>query len=711
MRSKVTVVLLFLNVVLFAYIYFYDNPQIEKMQTLSAVRRVFGPEAATITAFSRISRTGETVKLEKATDSWWLTAPYRWPASPNAISSLLNAIELLEHDTSYAVADLSKGGRSLADYGLADPALTFEFTSNERKYVVKIGDVTAVANRLYLLSPDGTRIHVVNRSFAEAIGLPLDTLRAPSIFSVPVFEVRSLNVQTLNTQTTPPTSLKVRLRRDAASKWSFEAPINARASKSAVEVTINSVANLLTARNFVAPRDADLERTGLNSPSLQITLEGNARRETLLIGNPTGTTTMREGAKEADVEYYAKIEDNPVVFTTAFPKDLLKVLRTAQESLRDPRVLDLDPTSVTSLTLVAPGQPEITLQKLEGDQGWQAVVRVSGAAPQTTPADPGVVTTLLQKISQLSAHEPRPDAPKFLSDAPSDADVENWGFKRPAREITLNLAPGTGGGLTREPTAVTLQIGVSPDKPGEAFARTTNASFVYQVLPDILDDAPVAARYYRHRTLRELPEAARITSLKLTALPANTSILNLSNPTAITPESLAGATVTAGDAGADSAAKTVTPISEKGRSVLVSLLGQLRTLRAKAFAAGAFTPDHAETATGPQPWKYQLEVVTAFAAGTAPAQNTTLTLYFTDRIGGTTMLAGTADFGGVVFEVTQELLDALFALTYTPQQDPGPPAASPAPTVPTSSPTATPSKNESPSTPETPNPKSQTPNK
>ena len=539
MRSKVTVVLLFLNVVLFAYIYFYDNPHIEQMHTLTAVRRVFGPEAATITSFSRTSRTGETVKLEKGTDSWWLTAPYRWPASPNAVSSLLNAIELLEHDTSYAVADLGKAGRSLADYGLADPALSFEFTSGEHKYVVKIGDVTAVANRLYLLSPDGTRIHVVNRSFAEAIGLPLDTLRAPSIFSVPVFEVRSLNVQTLNTQTTPPTSLKVRLRRDAASKWAFEAPINARASKTSVEVTINAVANLLTAHNFVEPRDADLERAGLNSPGLQITLEGNARRETLLLGNPTGATVPREGAKEPDVEYYAKIEDNPVVFTTAFPKDLLKVLRTAQESLRDPRVLDLDPATVTSLTLVAPGQPEITLQKLEGDQGWQAVVRVSGAAPQTTPADPAVVATLLQKISKLSAHEPRPDAPKFLSDAPSDADVENWGFKRPAREITLNLAPGAGGGLTREPTSVTLQIGVSPDKPGEAFARTTNAPFVYQVLPDILDDAPVAARYYRHRTLRELPEAARITTIKLTALPAGTTVMNLTNATAITPESLA----------------------------------------------------------------------------------------------------------------------------------------------------------------------------
>src|SRR5690242_20475724 len=111
MRSKVTVVLLFLNVILFAYIYFYDNPTLKKTRELESVRRVFGPEAATITSFTRTSRTGEKIKLEKGSDGWKLTEPYHWPASPNAISSLLNAIELLDHDTSFTVAALAKGGQ------------------------------------------------------------------------------------------------------------------------------------------------------------------------------------------------------------------------------------------------------------------------------------------------------------------------------------------------------------------------------------------------------------------------------------------------------------------------------------------------------------------------------------------------------------------------------------------------------------------------
>ena len=262
-------------------------------------------------------------------------------------------------------------------------------------------------------------------------------------------------------------------------------------------------------------------------------------------------------------------------------------------------------------------------------------MRVSGSAPQTIAADPGVVAGFLEKLTQLNAREARPGSPKYLSDAPSASDLENWGFNRPEREITLSLSNG-GGPLGKEPSFLTLQVGISPDKPGEAFARVTNAPFVYQILPDILDDTPVAARHYRLRALRKLPAEVPLTSIKLSTLPANDLVLAVNNEVALTAESLATA-----------------KISEKGRQVLASLIEQIRTLNAKAFTAGTFTPDHAETPSGPQPWKYQLEASATFPGGGGTAQSSTLLLYFTERLGGTTMFAGTADFGGVVFEVTQ----------------------------------------------------------
>jgi hypothetical protein len=670
MRSKVTVVLLFLNVVLFSYIYFYDAPHIDEQKNIEARRRVLPTEIATMDSFSRISRTGETVRIKRrADDSWWLTAPYEWPANPNAVSRIHNELQFLENKTSFPVDGLARSNQSLADFGLAEPAMTIEFTSAgsaDKSFKLEIGANTPAENNLYILSPDKTRIHVVNRSLAETVGLPLADLRADSIFTIKVFEVRSLNLQT-----TTPANIKVRLRRDNASRWSFESPIQARASRTAVEVTINAL-NALTAKNFPDIRNTDLDRVGLASPTLRVSLQGNARTETLLLGNPV--TTPAEGDKPAATEYYAKIEDKPVVFTTTVPAALETVLRAAQEELRDARVVEFDPATVTAVTLVAPGLPELSLQKLESaapapanspasttgsaNDGWQAVTRTSGQAPVTLAADPAVVTGLLQKIQQLAARDRTlPDGQKkrgFLTDAPSTADIERFGFNRPERTITLSLS--TGGGLRgNEPTTLTLEIGVSPDQPGSAFARVTNLPFVYEIVPDIIDEAPVLARHYRLRLLRELPENARITAL---------SLVNL-----VTGKTVYTQKLNDSDKNWD-AALAVEP--EAGRKALATILAQLRSLRARGFTADSFNPEHADTARGPQPWKYRIDYTVSFNGGADAAQSTPSRLFLTERLGGNVLIAGTDEFGGATFAVTQELLDAVFAITYVAVNDPGP---------------------------------------
>ena len=442
MRSKVTVVLLFLNVVLFAYIYYSWHSG----GILVPSHAVLPPEISSMDSLTRTLRNGEVVKLVQRGETWWVTKPYEWPANPNAVAHLQSEFQFLKDSASFPVSDLAKNDYSLATYGLADPAITLEFTAAQKSFKLLIGDSTGDSNNLYVLSPDGARIHVVNRSLAEGAGLPLADLRNASIFTIPVFEVRSLNLQLA-----APSNLKVRLRRDSASRWNFESPILARVAKTPVEVTINAL-NGLTVKTFVPPNEADLDRFGLVSPTLRVTLEGNARRETMLIGNPAPTAG----------DFYAKIEDKPVVFTTTIAPALMSVLNSAQESLRDPHVIDFEPATVTAVNIVVPGQPELALQKLESTapakgaadtdtpvtEGWQVVTRTTGQTPVTLPGDAAVITELLTKIQLLSAR-------KFLTDAPAAAEVERYGFNRAEREITLNL--NTGGGLSgKEPTTEIL---------------------------------------------------------------------------------------------------------------------------------------------------------------------------------------------------------------------------------------------------------------
>src|SRR5207237_4290672 len=115
-------------------------------------------------------------------------------------------------------------------------------------------------------------------------------------------------------------------------------------------------------------------------------------------------------------------------------------------------LLAFDPTTVTAITIASPIQPDqapVTLQLLEtaanaAEGGaWQIVRRGDGnQGLQTTPADRDAVQRLLTRLTQLAV---LPHG--FVSDNPSNAELESWGFNRPEREITLTFAaPGAGAG-------------------------------------------------------------------------------------------------------------------------------------------------------------------------------------------------------------------------------------------------------------------------
>ena len=688
MRTKVTLVLLLLNVVLFFFIFtFVRKWQTDRIWEESR-RRVLGPEAAAIQSLTITGgRLAEPVRIEKRPEGWMLTKPIEWPANPYAVSRMLNKLMFLEHETSFLVKDLPKSGLSLADYGLDKPRLTLTFTAgldsalparegaaaSLKTVILRVGDSTKVGNRLYVLSPDGERIHVVDRSLADSLALTLDQLRADTIFNIPLFEVRSFNLQTA-----APANLRIRLRRDGP-RWLFEAPILTRANRTEVELAINDL-NALHTKSFVDPASVPSEQTGLANPALRLTLEGNGRRETLLLGNPAAPVHAEGKAPGAGAEpggsppepatdFYAKMEDRAPVFTVTFPDLLFDNLRKAQEKLRDKQLLSFDPRALTSITLGAPNRPELTLQRLAGPQPldtdpWQIVMRTPNQAPQTLPADPALIRRLIERLLLLQAQE-------FLRDAPQAIELENWGFNRPEREITLNFAAkGTfvEGSLPTAavPSSVTLLLGVASERENRAYAKLATEPFVYLVDPEILRETPATVNYYRDRLLRELPAAGtRITGLSLTDTTTKTVLFS---------HQLTGE---------ETWNQALAAEPEARRTALVAILDQLRSLRAKSFVLDSFPPT-VEIAGQARPWKYSLEATLSLVGGTG-VQTAPYTLFFTERTGGGTQLAGSPEFN-TVFEADQKLLDALFTLTFGPH-DPGP--AAPAPAAP-EAPAATP---------------------
>jgi len=678
-RSKFTLLLLALNLALFGYLVVTERwvtpDKVEENR-----KRVLGPEAADLAEIEIATRVAPAspsatpppdsvirLKRDPKSGAWLLAAPLEWPANDFAVRLILNQLQFLENETGFLVSDLDRNGQTLADYGLAEPRIVVTCTPAAPKpaegapaqpapkpFVLKIGATAAVGDRLYILSPDERRIHVANPRASEnllsALTLDLARLRSDQLFTIPVFEARALTLQSGAAN-----SARTRLRREQ-SRWTFEAPITARAAKTPVELAVNDLNALRVARFLPADSAPSFEAAGLATPRLRVTLEGNARRETLLLGAPVATPAAPGGTPspasasaapdaEAPVELYARLEwgvvstpadtKRPVLFTVQVPAGLLQTLEQAQTALRDKRVLDLDPARVTALSLAAPGFPELRIQKLDSNASapaWQIAAPAAGAPLR---ADPRLVERLLQRLQLLEAVSPRPAAvpppSPFVSDAPSAADLERLGFNRPERVVTLQLAApaSTSGGPAPAASELVLELAQPVVAGPELYARVAGQPFIYSVPPDTLEQIPVAPLVFRDRALARLPDATRITRLVIrrASTPEAPHLLDFS------------------------------PGAEAPPAPVAALLAGLRELRAQSIDRETY-PATVPVDGVEKPWAYTLEATLDPAPAAGP-----LRLSLAERGGGATQLAGSEALG-LVFTLEQPVLDALWQLLY-----------------------------------------------
>jgi len=541
MRTKVTLVLIFLNAALFVFIFKFERGWRTDQAQREARRRVLGPETASIQQLRISGPSLTTIELVRSGAQWSLTSPIDWPANPHAVNRILNELQFLEHETSFSVAELEKNKQSLADYGLEPPRLTIEFTpastpissipathTEPQRITLQVGDETKVGNRLYLLSPQRDRVHVVGLSLARSLNLPLEELRTDDVFSIPLFEARSLTLQNASAS-------RVRIRQDGK-HWSFEAPIIARANKPQVELTIAAL-NALRVHHFL-PTGTASPSTPTTNAELRISLVGNNRQETLILLNEieAAAPTAASEAEARTVSFVAALEGKTTRFVVEVPQPLLNTLRNAQDTLREPRILDFAPEALTAVTLSAPNQAPLTLQQLrssaDGQHTWQIIRSNTAQGPQLQPVDPQRMRELIQTLRRLSAQ-------RFVSDAPSDADLENWGFNRPERKITLTLNPPANSlnteresalGPVAEPQTLHLQIGRPTEPSPQVYARLSNARFVYAIPAELLEQTAPDPLNYRQHLLRELPETARFHSLTLTDLNRTMKLQRLKRP-------------------------------------------------------------------------------------------------------------------------------------------------------------------------------------
>ncbi len=626
MRLHFTIALLILNVAAFAIIFMIDSRGDEEGNFENQPTVVLG---SFITDLDRLEvrlrlpdQPEQTRVLLKRDERWQLTDPVDWPANDLAVDLILNELTGLEVKAAYRVDEIREVNRTLADYGLDQPMVELTYGRQDSRGTIRLSNLNFVGDNAHLLTPDGERVLVVDRGLLDSLTLELNELRDQRVFRIEPFQIESLAVE-VNSELAA-AGESVRIER-VDSDWRFNAPFNAPADS----LQLGPIVTQLTGLRVQGFADkATLEETGLDHPAMRVSLMAERNlAQTMLIGAPV------PGSETASL--YAKLSSNDTVFTVE--PSIPSLLANARETLRERSFLDFQPAALDAITVERGGR-EVILQKLETGS-WVVLKNNEEGFGGSEPADVQVIEDMIRAFAGLEAQA-------FVSDT-SVPDLNRFGLEDPRAVVTLSA-----GDTYR------LRLGSPSGQVIPLYAKLDAEPFVYEVIAEILNRLSVSYLHYRDRTLRQLPPSARVQTLRLRDASTDAVLLERS----IDLESETWVTSLADE-------------PRRLRDSVLTLVDTVEELRVKDYLQDTFTEQFTQGEAEPLPWAFLLEAEVLLPGGDTD-QVETVQYYFTRRLSGQTQVGGAPD-PGMIFTLPQELIEALFVLTFSRQPLPEPPVMSP----------------------------------
>src|SRR5262245_26521203 len=196
--------------------------------------------------------------------------------------------------------------------------------------------------------------------------------------------------------------------------WRMTKPVQAPADDITVKNLIRAVSDAEVTKT-IDPPPADLAQFGLVQPTVTVKL---STKDAALPDLKVGKTTA------VSFSTYVQRADQPKLYLTgsAFHSGMDKQVK----DLRDKKIVECQEDAVTRLALRGP-EGDVVLAK--SDSNWKI------EQPAAYRADGNAVRSLLSAVHNLRATD-------FASDAPTDADLANYGLDTPQRQVLLNAGDG-----------------------------------------------------------------------------------------------------------------------------------------------------------------------------------------------------------------------------------------------------------------------------
>lgn len=405
MKLRTTLSLLILFVIIGIVVVWDLRKGTTTEDALAKGRRLVDLKSEDVTRLA-LSRSNETIVVEKTGDRWQLKQPLVYRAAASTVSSILSDIELAETDRVLSEPEV-KAATSSA-FGLDQPRFRAQLDTKQGPVTLLIGRATPTKEAVYVQIAGRATVAIVHKDLAERLETKLAEWRDHDVFEIPAATVTRLEIKSADrvfelAKTAPATN--------APARWTIAKPSALRADQRQTDDLIRELTSLRV-QDFVSDDPQEVHSYQLDEPAREVTLFVGDKSQTLLLGRaPTNATG----------KVFAKLKGRDTIFTIY--ADTAKKFAVQPNDLRDAQIVTFAEKDVQ--TIEVQRGAEILQVARQSNDVWQIT------APATIAADADRVKEILTKCASLTATQ-------FVADVA--ADLNQYGLATPSATVTLRGA-------------------------------------------------------------------------------------------------------------------------------------------------------------------------------------------------------------------------------------------------------------------------------
>jgi Domain of unknown function (DUF4340) len=462
MIKKSTLIVLLAAVVLGAAAYYFDWKRGQKeaanspADTTKPAFTLQADDISSLTISYPADPKSQPIHFEKQNGVWQITQPLQTGADDVSLQGILQQL------ASARVAQTEPGTPDrLKVFGLDTPDLALDFQmKNGAKHSLRLGKKDFTGVSVYAIVDSAKDVALLPASLLVSADKPLQDLRDHSALHFVAPDATSFDLKN------PSGELAAAKDHDA---WKFTKPSGAPGDLYAIDSLLASVAG--SRLTTIASETPDnLAKYGLANPGISLTVKDAKGK----------TATLLVGKKEGD-DYFARDTSRPTIFR--INQDVYKKLTESLIDLRDKKLVHFDPTTITHAEIHNASGTILVTRKDETDWTFDATGQQDEKAKQSDQ----------QKNDRKKNDQPKANQQtkpvnldKLFNPLQQVTAEEN--FDRPTPELLSKLAKPAFAAILTDKSGKALKVEISREFGGFVYARTSEASTIYKLKPQILTD-------------------------------------------------------------------------------------------------------------------------------------------------------------------------------------------------------------------------------